>query len=958
MKLKLLILTLLIAFGANLYAQEVLLTPADAATGVDLDAAVTFDWEDYLSFENDASGEDDYYVVKIGTSASGSDIYSTTTSTLAVSTESIDLDAAGALYNQLLYWEVEAYDDGVLEYTYTGFSFTTEGFSLLTPVNGLTGVPVLPEFTWSNEGGDIADATTFTIEIDDNSDFGSIEFSISTGSLTSSGGEFSYQMLETDGVLDNDKWYYWRVTYSGGTSKSEEWTFKTVTIGSITLNYPSGGETVNFFTPHQFSWGGTFNDTRAHLEIIKSATSITPTATDWETQTDSIAKGQWVNFHSMNLDGGFYYYWRIIVKKTGGETLRISATGSFVTAGALNVTVTPSWPIGGADVYTNTPTAYWYLNNYASGLSFQVRYSTASSVDGAGALDTSPDSLSLTTNYFATFPTLTPGTTYWWQVRAYDTSTSTYGAWTSPESFTTQGTGVLVVPKPSYPTGAVTVYTTAPTLYWYLDSAATGLTYQIDYALASTGVDGSADITGITDLYQQLSGLTAGEDYEWRVRSHNGSSSSGWSATQTFSIAGGTTSYPIASYPTGNPTIYTTTPMLNWYLNGSSVGLAGYIVKYKKGSAPGSWTTYGTASNDEDGGGYLITDINTTTQTTPALTYGGAYTWAVASYTTGGDTSSYSSGSFTIVGGDGAVVLSFPIGGATIYTSETILSWYFSGTGVSIVDHYNIMYSRSSLFAGGSPITETTTSSSSSLNITGLVAGATYYWKVQAVYLDSDTSAYSSVETFVVDAGQTVATPIAASPINNVNVGSATAPTLSWALPVPVENEALLTYQLEVADNKEMNSPKTYEGIQTPYAVVDQLEAGTYYWRVKSIDEDGAESDYSKIEVFQTDGAITDVDDINELPESFSLEQNYPNPFNPETNVRFALPEASNVTLKIYNVLGQEVRTLVNESMTAGVHNTVWNGRDNNNNEVTSGIYIYKIVAGQFVQSKKMILLK
>ena len=94
------------------------------------------------------------------------------------------------------------------------------------------------------------------------------------------------------------------------------------------------------------------------------------------------------------------------------------------------------------------------------------------------------------------------------------------------------------------------------------------------------------------------------------------------------------------------------------------------------------------------------------------------------------------------------------------------------------------------------------------------------------------------------------------------------------------------------------------------------------------------------------------------LPEKFSLGQNYPNPFNPSTSIEFALPQSSNVTLKIYNSLGQEVVTLINHEMTAGFHTVSWNGRDNSNSQVSSGLYIYRLQAGNAVFSKKMTFVK
>jgi hypothetical protein len=95
-----------------------------------------------------------------------------------------------------------------------------------------------------------------------------------------------------------------------------------------------------------------------------------------------------------------------------------------------------------------------------------------------------------------------------------------------------------------------------------------------------------------------------------------------------------------------------------------------------------------------------------------------------------------------------------------------------------------------------------------------------------------------------------------------------------------------------------------------------------------------------------------------ELPIDYLLSQNYPNPFNPTTNIKFAVPELGNVKIAIYDMLGQEVRTLVSEQMDRGTRIVEWNGRDNNGAQVTSGMYIYRMTSGSFVQSHKMMLLK
>ena len=93
--------------------------------------------------------------------------------------------------------------------------------------------------------------------------------------------------------------------------------------------------------------------------------------------------------------------------------------------------------------------------------------------------------------------------------------------------------------------------------------------------------------------------------------------------------------------------------------------------------------------------------------------------------------------------------------------------------------------------------------------------------------------------------------------------------------------------------------------------------------------------------------------EIEEIPTSFSLAQNFPNPFNPITTIQFSLPQAGDVTLKIYNVLGEEVKTLVNEYKEIGNHSVQFNA-----NNLASGMYLYRFQAGSFVETKKMILLK
>ena len=94
------------------------------------------------------------------------------------------------------------------------------------------------------------------------------------------------------------------------------------------------------------------------------------------------------------------------------------------------------------------------------------------------------------------------------------------------------------------------------------------------------------------------------------------------------------------------------------------------------------------------------------------------------------------------------------------------------------------------------------------------------------------------------------------------------------------------------------------------------------------------------------------------VPDRYALLQNYPNPFNPTTEIAFTLPVASRVNLEIYNVLGQRVTTLAEGVLEAGEHIAVWDGTDANGHTVSTGIYLYRLQAGDFVDTKKMVLMK
>jgi hypothetical protein len=95
-------------------------------------------------------------------------------------------------------------------------------------------------------------------------------------------------------------------------------------------------------------------------------------------------------------------------------------------------------------------------------------------------------------------------------------------------------------------------------------------------------------------------------------------------------------------------------------------------------------------------------------------------------------------------------------------------------------------------------------------------------------------------------------------------------------------------------------------------------------------------------------------DDLLRVPDEFNMSQNYPNPFNPSTTIEFGLPKSSDVTLKIFNILGEEMAALVSERLSAGSYSYEWSRTGG----IASGVYLYRLQAGNYVETRKMVLLQ
>ncbi len=170
--------------------------------------------------------------------------------------------------------------------------------------------------------------------------------------------------------------------------------------------------------------------------------------------------------------------------------------------------------------------------------------------------------------------------------------------------------------------------------------------------------------------------------------------------------------------------------------------------------------------------------------------------------------------------------------------------------------------------------------------------------------------------------------------------------SLAWSTATETNNRG---FEIErKIDQSEFQSIGFLEGKGTTtnatnYSFVDrELEPGVYNYRIKQIDFDGS------FEYYELSAEVT-----IESPMAFSLNQNFPNPFNPSTVIKFSIPEKGNVTLKVYDIIGNELATLVNENKNAGVFEVNFNGEG-----LSSGIYLYQLRAANYVETRKMTLIK
>jgi len=147
----------------------------------------------------------------------------------------------------------------------------------------------------------------------------------------------------------------------------------------------------------------------------------------------------------------------------------------------------------------------------------------------------------------------------------------------------------------------------------------------------------------------------------------------------------------------------------------------------------------------------------------------------------------------------------------------------------------------------------------------------------------------------------------------------------------------------------------TFENVPDEYDIGYSINDGVYFDDMRSVNTTTLSV---STEIIVRVGTQVLSIDAEPIPEVYALRQNYPNPFNPVTTLRYDLPEEALVNITIYDMMGRVVKTMVNSQQNAGYKSIQWNATTDEGKPVSAGLYLYTIQAGEFRQTKKMVLLK
>ncbi len=798
--------------------------------------------------------------------------------------------------NVTYYWRVSAKNDGGTSPWSQVRSFTTivaapQAPTLAGPVDSAKNLSTTPTVSWTKVGG----AVTYCLQVSVKSIFLTLVVNDSTVIDTT----------KAIGPLQNNTTYCWRVNAkneAGASGWSLVRSFTTIVAAPQTPTLAGLVDTArNVSITPTLGWAKMAGATTYRLQVSPGSAFSTTVVND-STITDTTKT-------IGPLQNNATYYWRVSAKNEGG-TSGWSLVRSFTTIVAAPQAPTLAGPADTARNVSITPTLSWAKATGAVIYRLQVSLNStflAPIVNDSTVTDTTR----------AVGP-LQNAAMYYWRVNAKNEGGTS--PWSSVRSFTT------IVAAPQTPTLAGPADTArnvsiTPTLSW---AKATGaVTYRLQVSLSSAFSATVVNDSTITDTTKTIGPLQNNVTYYWRVSAKNDGGTSSWSLARSFTTIVTAPQPPSLVGPVDNSRNVSITPSLSW---AKSTCTTAYRLQISLSS-----TFSTTIVNDS-----TITD---TTKTIGPLQNNTAYYWRVSAKNDGGTSAWSLVRSFTtIVAAPKAPALAGPVDTAKNVSITPTLSWAKATGAVTYCLQVSPSLGFSTTVVDDSTIADTTKT------IGPLQNNVTYYWRVSAKN-DGGTSAWSLVRSFTTIVATPTAPSLVAPADSAINVQLNT--LVSWNA---VSGATLFHLQVSTAaifaslfldDSTLSESSRSISKLSL---------ATTYFWRVRAKNEAGwgAFSSARRFSTIRT----TSVEQVgNAIPSEYGLSQNYPNPFNPSTIIQFALPKRSQVSLKVFDLLGREVVNLVSQDLGPGYYSVRWQAG------VPSGTYIYRLQAGEFVESKKMILL-
>jgi len=887
----------------------VLASPSNGATGVSINPTLTW---------NVAQGADSYHL-QVATDVNFNNVF-VDEAALAAVTHAI----SGLNYVASYFWRVRGNNEGGAGPWSSVSRFTTEQAPvvpppapvLASPSDGAAGVSINPTLTWNVAQG----AVTYHLQMTLGTDPGFNTPMVNDNAVT----ELSYALAG----LSHSTQYLWRVkasNSSGSSGWSAVWDYTTeqapvVPPPAPVLASPSNGAG-NIETEVALTWQTASGADTYRLQVALDQNFANLVVNDGSlTSTTEMVTG---------LVHATEYFWRVRGTNLGGAGLW-SPTWRFTTEQAqAPLPEKPHLlePAHGAMGVSANPTLVWQAANHATHYHVQVstsRYFSQRALDEPNLTSSSFDASGL--EY---------GTKYFWRVRASNATGSS--EWSFTFRFKTENAPVVVPPAPTLasPANGAANVSVNPTLVWNAVQGADS--YRLQVATDAGFGNMVFNQSGLTNTARQVPGLQNDRQYFWRVSASNAGGVGSWSSIWAFATQ-------------GSPQLPPNTPRLLEPAHG--VDGISVTPTFRWIDVPNTTNFQLQVSTSRKFSTLIVNEKNLTEASFQAsgLQYGRRYFWRVRARNAAGTSQWSSTWQFNTTN-EGRGLAAPPLvepSNASVGVSPSVLLVWASASGASA---YRLQVAERDDFS--KMVVDEGDLTSNTYEVEELDEQTTYYWRVQSGnHLGEGT--WSNAQYFTTGTASALLAPRPMLPAHDA-VDVQIPSTFTWQIAPFATSYRIQVMRLSASGGiEEVMVDST--GLTGSSLRVQTLQPGTQYlWQVQALSNLGG-SPWSIMYRFRTSGTSTPTAneaEAEEVPEGIALHQNYPNPFNPETTIAFDVPESMNVTVKVYDMLGKEVATLLSETLPAGNHQVQWNASG-----MPSGVYIYQLRAGRHTYTKALSLIK